>query len=128
MQKGGGPENQGAALAAPPGDVYISLVLSSPEDPPPPSTTSAAAATRGDSDPPHIPPDMSVAYAGTEGWVMRYVFYFLWIFAVPFALAVGNVWLLTPAPGALSSAGALRVFVARAADPPPASCSSRSSR
>ena len=44
---------------------------------------------------------------------MRFVFYFFWVFAVPFALAIGNVWLLTPAPGALhDGAGGLRVFVA----------------
>jgi signal peptidase I len=42
---------------------------------------------------------------------MRFVFYFFWVFAVPFALAIGNVWLLTPAPGAVG-AGGLRVFVA----------------
>jgi signal peptidase I len=42
---------------------------------------------------------------------MRGIFYFFWVFAVPFALAIGNVWLLTPAPGAVGAAG-LRVFVA----------------
>jgi signal peptidase I len=42
---------------------------------------------------------------------MRFVFYFFWVFALPFALAIGNVWLLTPAPGSVG-ASALRVFVA----------------
>jgi signal peptidase I len=41
---------------------------------------------------------------------MRFAFYFFWIFAVPFALAIGNVWLLTPAAGTVG-AGGLRVFV-----------------
>ena len=43
--------------------------------------------------------------------MLRFVFYFFWIFAVPFALAIGNVWLLTPAPGSTGES-ALRVFVA----------------
>jgi len=42
---------------------------------------------------------------------MRVVFYFFWVFAVPFALSIGTVWLLTPAADALGSAGELRVFV-----------------
>lgn len=41
----------------------------------------------------------------------RYIFYFVWIFALPFALALGSVWLLTPAPGSVSPS-ALRLFVA----------------
>lgn len=41
----------------------------------------------------------------------RYIFYFVWIFALPFALALGSVWLLTPAPGSINPSG-LRVFVA----------------
>lgn len=31
------------------------------------------------------------------GRVLHLLFHFVWIFAVPFALALGNVWLLTPA-------------------------------
>jgi signal peptidase I len=46
-----------------------------------------------------------------EGRLFRFVFYFVWIFAVPFALAVGGVWVLTPTREA-QSAGGLRVFVA----------------
>jgi signal peptidase I len=46
-----------------------------------------------------------------DGRIGRYVFYFFWIFAVPFALAIGSVWLLTPAPGAINPSS-LRVFVA----------------
>jgi signal peptidase I len=49
---------------------------------------------------------------GGDGRVSRFVFFFLWLFAVPFALAIGSVWWLTPAPGAVAGAGALRVFVA----------------
>ncbi len=41
---------------------------------------------------------------------MRIVFYFFWVGAVPFALAIANVWLLTPPPGAVG-VGALRDFV-----------------
>ena len=47
-----------------------------------------------------------------DGRFMRFVFYFFWVFAVPFALAFGNVWLLTPAPGA-KGANALRDFVSK---------------
>lgn len=43
---------------------------------------------------------------------MRYVFYFFWVGAVPFALAIGNVWLLTPPPGSGIGASGLRSFVA----------------
>lgn len=42
--------------------------------------------------------------------MLRFFFYFVWIFAVPFALAVLNVWLLTP-PASSGNASALRVFV-----------------
>src|SRR5208282_2830008 len=77
----------------------ISLLLSSPEDTPP--TSSPAPARHSD------PPPSE----GADGRVMRFVFYFFWIFALPFALAIGNVWLLTPAPGSVGAAG-LRVFVA----------------
>ena len=45
-----------------------------------------------------------------DGRLGRYVFYFVWICAVPFALAIGSVWLLTPPPGALNPSS-LRVFV-----------------
>ncbi len=37
-----------------------------------------------------------------DGRFGKYVFYFVWIGAVPFALAIGSVWLLTPPPGALN--------------------------
>ncbi|MFO0758572.1 MAG: signal peptidase I [Byssovorax sp.] len=46
-----------------------------------------------------------------DGRIARLAFYFVWVFAVPFALAIGSVWLLTPAPGAINPSG-LRVFVA----------------
>ena len=46
-----------------------------------------------------------------ENRALRYVFYFVWIFAVPFALAIGAVWMLTPSPGG-GVPGGLRIFVA----------------
>jgi signal peptidase I len=63
---------------------------------------SAVRAQHGDSDPP--PEDSG------EGRFLRPIFYFFWVFALPFALAIANVWLLTPAPGAVG-AGDLRVWV-----------------
>jgi len=84
--------------------------LSSTEDPPPPSSPAspavgeAAPARRLGSDPP--PSDH-----GEGGKLLRFLFVLFWVGAVPFALAVGNVWLLTPAPGTIG-AGGLRVFVA----------------
>jgi signal peptidase I len=44
------------------------------------------------------------------GRALRYAFYVVWTFALPFALAVASVWLLTPSPGSVASGG-LRVFV-----------------
>ncbi len=41
---------------------------------------------------------------------LRGLFYVAWVFAAPFALAVGGVWLLTPDPGS-GPAGPLRIFV-----------------
>jgi signal peptidase I len=75
------------------------------EDSPAPSSASGAreepASARGSvPDPPGF----------NDGRIGRYVFYFVWIGAVPFALAIGSVWLLTPAPGAINPM-ALRVFV-----------------
>jgi signal peptidase I len=84
--------------------------LSSPEDSDP-TSTSASPATEGTPyrRPPSDPPPSG---RGEGGQVLRFLFYAFWVFAVPFALAVGNVWLLTPAPGSLAGAGGLRVFVA----------------
>lgn len=48
---------------------------------------------------------------GGDGRVARFVFYFFWVFALPFALAVGSVWLLTPSQGTEAMAGGLRLFV-----------------
>ena len=84
--------------------------MASPEDPPPNSSSAntaigeAAPSRKGESDPPP-------SEHGGDGRALRFVFYFVWVFALPFALAIGNVWLLTPAPGAIG-AGGLRVFVA----------------
>ncbi|WP_437830124.1 signal peptidase I [Sorangium sp. So ce1153] len=47
---------------------------------------------------------------GKDGRLLRFLFHLVWICLVPFALAVANVWLLTPSsPGA--STQPLRVFV-----------------
>ncbi|MCK6587583.1 MAG: signal peptidase I [Bdellovibrionales bacterium] len=45
-----------------------------------------------------------------DGRLLRPLFYLVWIFVVPFALAVGTVWLLTPS-SPHGGAGGLRVFV-----------------
>lgn len=85
--------------------------MSSPEDKPTGSSTAGSAesevapARRAGSDPP--PSDRG---RGTGAW--QFLFYAFWVFAVPLLLAVGNVWLLTPAPGSLAAAGGLRVAVA----------------
>src|SRR5262245_19257987 len=42
--------------------------------------------------------------------MLRYVFNFFWIFALPLVLAVLGVWLLTPSPASLAPGG-LRIFV-----------------
>jgi signal peptidase I len=47
---------------------------------------------------------------GRDSRVLRFLFHFVWIGVVPFALAVANVWLLTPS-GHGGSAQPLRVFV-----------------
>jgi signal peptidase I len=41
---------------------------------------------------------------------VRYVFYLVWIVALPFCLALASVWALTPAPGS-GAVGGLRTFV-----------------
>ncbi len=102
----------GAALAAPRAGVYISVLLSSPEDTPPtpaPGHTAVSEASPSSRPPGSDPPPHE--HDG-DGGFMRFVFYFFWVFAVPFALAIGNVWLLTPTPAALPGASGLRVFVA----------------
>jgi signal peptidase I len=47
---------------------------------------------------------------GRDARLLKYVFHFFWIIALPFALAIGNVWLLTPSPTAVAPGG-LRIFV-----------------
>lgn len=75
-----------------------------PEDTPPPSSPTEAK------DLPNDPPkDGSSSASGSTG--LRALFYIVWIIALPFALAILAVWLLTPAPGD-HAAGGLRVFVA----------------
>jgi signal peptidase I len=88
--------------------------LSSPEDPPasdPPESPAlgepalgeATASRREEWAPPSEPTE--------DRRVLRLLFRTFWLGAVPLALAVGNVWLLTPS-SALPSDGGLRVFVA----------------
>ena len=62
------------------------------------------------------PPTEPVVTGGRDGRILRWAFYFVWIFAVPFALAIGSVWALTPAPGA-GAVGGLRVFVGEQQSP-----------
>lgn len=71
-------------------------------------STSSEDSAAESSDPPGRGPSGPPIY---DGRLLRYVFYFFWIFALPFALAIGNVWLLTPSPTA-TAPGGLRVFVA----------------
>jgi len=47
---------------------------------------------------------------GRDGRFLRPIFYLVWVFVVPFVLAVSTVWLLTPA-SPHGAAGGLRVFV-----------------
>jgi signal peptidase I len=88
----------GAALAPHHGGVYISLLLTPPNEDSPAGSSAAGAreepaSARGSvPDPPGF----------NDGRFGKYVFYFVWIGAVPFALAIGSVWLLTPPPGAIN--------------------------
>ena len=54
-------------------------------------------------------PDLPLG--GSDGRLARWGFYLVWVCAVPFALAVTAVWLLTPGPGA-GPVGGLRTYVA----------------
>ena len=77
----------GAALAAPRAGVYISVLLSSPEDTPPtpaPGHTAVSEASPSSRPPGSDPPPHD---GDGDGGFMRFVFYFFWVFAVPFALA-----------------------------------------
>lgn len=65
---------------------------------PPTSSDSANAARRLDD-------------ATQEGGIGRYAFYFVWLVALPLTLAVGSVWLLTPAPSTVDP-NRIRVWVA----------------
>ena len=49
--------------------------------------------------------------SGSGASTLRALFYAIWIFSLPFGLALFTVWLLTPQPGDVA-AGGLRLFVA----------------
>ena len=55
-------------------------------------------------------PSVGTPTATRDGRLLRWAFYFVWIFAVPFALSIASVWALTPSPGA-GVVGGLRDFV-----------------
>ncbi len=90
------------------------------DDPPPsssptpsPAREAAARAREVPSDPPPsedegAPQSPALGHGHRIG---RFVFHLVWIAALPFALAIGGVWLLTPAPNDRAPSG-LRVFVA----------------
>lgn len=78
--------------------------LATPPEEQPQDSSPALAKEGGDERPDATP-------GGSGSGVLRALFYAIWIFALPFALSVFTVWLLTPAPGDIS-AGGLRVFVA----------------
>ena len=86
--------------------------MGAPNDETPRSQPSVAAGKASDNAdlPPRSAERPGAAPAPGEGRLARLIFHFLWVFAVPFALAIAGVWLLTPAPGA-TDAGGLRLFV-----------------
>lgn len=64
--------------------------------------------------PASVPPAPATGATPTAGQApaaLRYLFYLVWVAAVPLALAIINVWLLTPPPGE-GAVGGLRKFVA----------------
>ena len=85
--------------------------MSSPEEPAP-SSSSASPAIGEVAPPRRSGSDPPPSERAEGGRLLRFLFHAFWVGAVPFALAVGNVWLLTPAPGSVAGAGGLRVFVA----------------
>lgn len=98
------------SLAPPRVDVYISLLLPPPpEEKPSASNPSVAAAPPTSSDSASAPRRFDDA--NQEGGLGRYAFYFVWLVALPLTLAVGSVWLLTPAPTAVDP-NRIRVWVA----------------
>ncbi|HVY49378.1 MAG TPA: signal peptidase I [Minicystis sp.] len=88
--------------------------MSSREDSPPHSSQAASAdeaSERASGEPPEEPESARVSTASrSEGGALRFVFYAVWIFGVPLALALGCVWVLTPPAGG-PPASALREFV-----------------
>jgi len=70
------------------------------------SDPSEARAAKGET----RPVDVAAARPGQAPAALRYVFYGVWVAAVPFALAVITVWLLTPRSAA-APVGGLRQFV-----------------
>ncbi|HEY4116711.1 MAG TPA: signal peptidase I, partial [Byssovorax sp.] len=76
---------------------------------PPPSPDGVPDA-KADADAAHDEPDEPSRRPPDEGGALRTLFYALWLGALPFALTIGAVWVLTP-PEQAASPGALRVFV-----------------
>jgi signal peptidase I len=75
-----------------------------------PRSEDPAASPPAGADPTPATPEPKTPIHGGSWALARFVFYVVWIFAVPLALAVANVWLLTPSR---QSGGApLRDFVA----------------
>ena len=66
------------------------------EDPPQSPPPVAAKAPAQKEPPGGEPRSTRPPAAGSEGRVLRSLFYFIWLFGLPLALAIGNVWLLTP--------------------------------
>jgi signal peptidase I len=79
---------------------------------PPPSDTSEKdqPAAEGSDSTRRSDPSPGSQGSARDGRILRPIFYLVWIFVVPFALAVGTVWLLTPG-SPHGGAGGLRVFV-----------------
>jgi len=84
---------------------------------PPPDEKAQQSSTAADKDDGDERLDPSSASAAEDGSptpqgpsFLRGVFYAVWIFAAPFALAILSVWLLTPPPEDMT-AGGLRLFV-----------------
>ncbi|MGK4001957.1 signal peptidase I [Sorangium sp. So ce1036] len=73
------------------------------------NTEARVSAARPTSGPEQRSNGSSPPPGGRDGRLLRFLFHLVWIGLVPFALAVVNVWLLTPPPG--GSAQPLRVFV-----------------
>jgi signal peptidase I len=99
---------QGGPLAPLSSGVYISVPqLAAPEENPVSSSPSAAA--EGE-EPTGERASGEWDGSRSDGRFFRGIFYAFWVFILPMALAIGNVWLLSPPPGSADQSG-LRDFV-----------------